>query len=119
MMKLVVDYAIAVPAAKAIAANTIAASIVSNTAAFNTAMQVSYKAAEKARTGIEPVVEIQAASAISIETPAPTTTAPNERVTTVSPSTAGTAGSTRANLSATKTKTQDVKEEDAAGSFFR
>jgi len=83
--KLSVDYAIAVPASKAATASTIGAAITSNTAAFNTAMATSYKAAEKARTGVEPVVEVKASSVVAVETPAPPTPKPTPAPPTPKP----------------------------------
>lgn len=82
--KLKVDYAIALPSDQAASANDIGKSIAANTDAFNTAMQASYKEAEKARTGKEPEVVVEASKEVSVELAASMTTT---AATTLAPTT--------------------------------
>jgi len=75
-MKVVVDYAVVVPATMAASVDTLAESIKTSTEAFNSAMTEAYVAAETARTGEAPTVTITASTEVGVKTAAPTPAPP-------------------------------------------
>lgn len=119
MSTLWVDSAIAIPPEVVAMLPAILTNVTSSMEQFNSAMVASYKAAEKARTGVEPLVEVQVSSVIDIETPAPPTPPPTPRPTpkpTPRPPPPTTTTTTNATTTTTAAATAAPEEEEEEGS---